>query len=398
MNRLPHVVFVCYYSLRCNSGAQIFGLANALAARGHEVTVFVPFDPAATTELGTPAFRTLAFEEVDQWFAELPRNQPWHGVLHAWTPRENVRKFSSALCRRLGCPHIVHLEDNEPYITSTNLGVPFEVLRRMDSDKLTEMIGDRLSHPHHFDKFLAAAAGVTGLIDRLMEFASAHQEQLVFWPGFNEKLFYPRPRNDSFRHSHGIADEEICLAYAGNVASANRNEVRSLYLAVALLCRMGLPARLVRAGEDYCDLLPFPLQEVSPRVVALGRVPHSSVPDIYSMADFYVQPGRSDPFNDFRFPSKLPEFFAMGRPVLLPHTNLGRFVRADIDAIVLREGSAFEIADQIRRLKETPELAGRLSRAAQSFAESNFLWRNIAEKVGTFYTIVLRQSVSSCPK
>ena len=39
------------------------------------------------------------------------------------------------------------------------------------------------------------------------------------------------------------------------------------------------------------------------------------IADILCLADVLIQPGRPDPFNDLRFPSKLPEFFAMGKPV-----------------------------------------------------------------------------------
>ena len=52
--------------------------------------------------------------------------------------------------------------------------------------------------------------------------------------------------------------------------------------------------------------------------------PRSELPDYYALADVLIQPGRADDFNDFRIPSKLPEFFAMGLPVVLPPTNVGR--------------------------------------------------------------------------
>jgi len=390
MSRPLHIVFACYYSLRCNSGAQLHSLANHLVRRGHQVTVFVPFDPAATLELGETLFTTRSFADLGGWLAESAAAlAPGRAVLHVWTPRENVRKFTQQFTAASPLPYIVHLEDNEPLITASNLGAPFDELAGLEPGRLTELVGDRLTHPHHFRPFLAGAAGITALIDRLMEFAPSSARQLVFWPGYDETLFSPAPRNDELRRQHGIAATELCLVYAGNVASANRDEVRSLYLSVAVLQRMGLPAKLIRAGEDYAPLFDQPLPEVDSRVISLGRLPHQDIPALYAMADFLVQPGRAGPFNDYRFPSKLPEFFASGRPVLLPGANLGRFVRDGIDALVLQDGHAMEIAEKIAGLVRVPGQVQQLAENAARFAQEHFQWRDIAKKMEGLYLDVL---------
>ena len=50
-------------------------------------------------------------------------------------------------------------------------------------------------------------------------------------------------------------------------------------------------------------------------------------PQLLVAADILVQPdGSPGPFNDYRFPSKLPDFFASGRPVVLPKTNIGLYL------------------------------------------------------------------------
>jgi len=391
MNRATDIYFVCYYSLACNSGAQIFSLANHLAARGHAVTVFVPFEPEATATLGEAAFRTLPFSALEE--AVPPGAARGPAVAHVWTPRENVRRFTARLLALRPMPYVVHLEDNEPLITSTNTGIDFQLLAQRPADEVERIVGERLTNPQHFVPFLAGAAGITGLIDRLMEFAPAGPRQLVFWPGFNERLFQPQPRNDAARRALGIADHELCLAYAGNVATVNRDEVRSLYLSVAVLGRMGIPARLIRAGEDYVPLEVDQLTEVAPRVITLGKRPHRDIPAVYAMADFLVQPGRPDPFNEFRFPSKLPEFFAMGRPVLLPATNLGRFVRDGHDAVVLREGHGMEIAERIAPIAKDQEKRRQLGEHALAFARDHFQWHQIAARVEGLYREVLAKPV-----
>ena len=47
------------------------------------------------------------------------------------------------------------------------------------------------------------------------------------------------------------------------------------------------------------------------------------LPALLRLADVLVQPGESNRFNTHRLPSKLPEFLASGRPVIMPRANLG---------------------------------------------------------------------------
>ena len=98
-----------------------------------------------------------------------------------------------------------------------------------------------------------------------------------------------------------------------------------------------------------------------------------------------MQPGGPDEFNDYRFPSKLPEFFALGRPVVLPRTNLGTLVRHGTDAYVLDRADATGIAAAVRELRTDRGLAEKLGRGAVAFADRHFSWRRSAEALANFH-------------
>src|SRR5262249_51803852 len=153
-----------------------------------------------------------------------------------------------------------------------------------------------------------------------------HVPTQVFWPGYSERLFRPQAPDATLRRALGIADDRFVVTYNGNAHSANAAEMRSLYLAIALLNRVGRPVTLLRLGVDGLDFLGEARPWVQPHVVALGGRPHAEQPRYLALADALVQPGRSDAFNDYRFPSKLPEFLAMARAVVLPATNIGRYL------------------------------------------------------------------------
>jgi glycosyltransferase involved in cell wall biosynthesis len=98
-----------------------------------------------------------------------------------------------------------------------------------------------------------------------------------------------------------------------------------------------------------------------------------------------VQPGADNTFNEFRLPGKLPEFFAMDRPVLLPRTNLGRFVRHHEDAWVLDKVDALGVVDAVLQLRGDTALRERLAAGAVAFAREHFDWKRNARALADFY-------------
>jgi glycosyltransferase involved in cell wall biosynthesis len=162
--------------------------------------------------------------------------------------------------------------------------------------------------------------------------------------------------------------------------------VRELYTAVFELNRAGTPVTLIRTGLDRVDFLGTMAGAVAPHVLSLGQVMHHHhLPPLMALADLFVQPGVPDAFNDYRFPSKLPEFFAIGRPVVLPRTNLGTTLRHGTDAHVLDRADAAGIARAITELRNDRALSERLARGAAAFAAENFSWRRSADTLASFY-------------
>jgi glycosyltransferase involved in cell wall biosynthesis len=162
--------------------------------------------------------------------------------------------------------------------------------------------------------------------------------------------------------------------------------MRELYAAVLRLNEGAVPVTLVRTGLDRVDFLGAMAPQVRPHVIELGQIlHHRHLPPLMALADIFVQPGVPDPFNDYRFPSKLPEFFSVGRPVVLPKTNLGLHVRHGIDAYVLDRADAAGIAGAVRELRADRALYDRLSRGALEFGESHFSWARSGAGLASFY-------------
>ena len=384
-----NVLFVNYWDFTSNSAIHLFNLANELDRAGVGAAVAVTEDPGGVDLIGRPRFQALDFRQARRGELRFPDGGP-PTLVHAWTPREAVRELVQELAARYGCPYVVHLEDNEDMVTANALGLTFEQL-----DGVNGFVPETVAHPRLMRSFLAGAAGLSVIVDRLLEFRPDGVPTEVVWPAYEPDLFTADPPDPALRRRLGIADDESVIVYAGNAHHSNAAELRSLHLAVAAVNRAGRPLKLVRLGRDYIQFVERELRSVERHVVRVPLQPRAEVPRYMRLADVLVQPGRTDGFDDYRFPSKLPEFFATGRPVVLPATNIGRFVKDGDEAILLHRGDALEIAAAVERILDDSALRLRLGRGARAFAERSFSWSASAERLRRLYERALRPSAVS---
>lgn len=374
----------------------IFSIANELAIRGVESVVMVPGDPSTVSAHGEPQFSVLQYDDARRRPLVFPDGRG-PDLIHAWTPREPVRRMSEGLMHRYEVPYIVHLEDNEEALTEAEFGNrSFAELRDLPPRLLDEILPSHCVHPTYYPAFIAGAAGVTALIDTLFEFKPDELPGLVFWPGFDAAFADSQP-DRSCRKSLGLQDSDLMVVYNGNVHRTNAGEVRSLVLAVASLRRLGYPLTLVKTGWNHEDVPYYREGRKKGFIVDIGFRPRAEIPRLILAADVLVQPGRAGSFNDYRFPSKLPEILVSGVPVILPPTNIGRFLTDDVDCVLLEQGHSLDIAAKLEPLLKQPELRRRIGAAGREFALRNLTWNKAADKLMTFYDDVLVPRLGTTP-
>jgi glycosyltransferase involved in cell wall biosynthesis len=379
-----NILFVLYGDFTCNSALHVAALANALIDLGYDCVVAGPSHKETIVALPRAKFMALEFAEWET-LPELFVDRLGPTLVHAWTPRENVRKFTEQVRRAYDIPVIVHLEDNEAAILESRLGYSAEELARLSPQELDARVPEHLSHPQRSQEFLAAAAGITTIVDKLVSTTPPGVPTLTFWPAADPHIYFPREPDPSLRAALGIGGTDTVLLYHGNVHAANAAEVGSLYEAVAHLNSAGHRTFLIRAGRDDEGLMTQPNSSIRPYLIHLGYVAPRFLAELMRLADYFVQPGVPGTFNDFRFPSKLPEFFAIGRPVILPRSNLGTALRHGEDAFVLPEATAETIAAAVLTLHRDRELTARLSAGALAFSARYFSWTRTAEQLLEFY-------------
>jgi glycosyltransferase involved in cell wall biosynthesis len=392
------VVFVNYGHFNSNSGGHIAHFANSLSDHGAEVVVIGNGDPTTLSDYGRQSFRAVGIPET---FADFPEDviqslSNGDAVLHAWTPRGNVVTLVTRLVKETGVDYVVHLEDNEEILLASALKMsPHDMLAMSDAE-LDNLTPAHLSHPRKAAEFMSRAAGVTLIVPTLNKFCPTGRPTLLLEPGVDHNLFSPEPdasKLQALRDELYIERDATVLVYHGNIHAANVAEVFSLYTAVLILRRRGHNVVLIRAGVDYTDRLDVSYQFLKGDWVKnLGFLDRSRLIDILKLADLFVQPGTAGDFNDFRLPSKLPEFLSLGRPVLLPKSNIGLRMTDGENAILLSRGDGVEIADLIERLLADPDKMAALGQHAREFAISEFDWNRSGRKLLDFYTQIVRST------
>lgn len=387
-----NILFANYGDFTSNSLNHIGLFARALTARGHACVVAVPSDKDTIRMIADPAFAPKTYEEV----LAAPRCFPdgrGADILHAWTPRENVRRFALAYRHAVPGRTLVHLEDNEDHLLSAMLRCRTDELRTASGLRLADSAPRALSHPVRYRAFLRVADGATTIVDTLREFVPDGIPALTLPPGVDFSLYTPQPPDAALRAKLGLPEGAKVIVYTGSNTFANEREIRELYEAVALLNAWGIVTRLVRTGL-YSTKFSEPLPpEWAAHVVDMGFVEKAMLPRLLALADVLVQPGHTGEFNDYRLPSKLPEMLAMGRPVIAPASNVGRLLRDGMDAVLLAEGTAPEMALACERVLGNTSLAQRLADNAAKFARAHFELGAVSDRLESFYREALGRPI-----
>ena len=380
-----------------NSAIQAFHFGNELTEIGWDVTLAGVGDPTTIRKVGKARFETITHHDLPA-LTERWRRDPQPAVVFAWTPREVVRRATESVIRPLGLPYTVHLEDNEEYLLATKVGMTMPEMRRLTMAEQDRLAPPDQIHPTHSQEFLAGANGVTVITEELNEFNRADRPHHVARPGIDTARFRPDLEPPLSRAAMGIGPDEFVIVYHGTVHFANQHEMLSLYLAIKLLARAGRRVRLVRLGEtELGGVDPLAFGALRDGVIELGAVEWRDIPRYLALADAYVQPGATNDFNRYRLPSKLPEFLAMGRPVILPNCNIGHDLVHEENALLLEEGTALEIVAMIERLLDDRELRDRLAEGSRRFALEQLSWEDNSVSLARFLRGLIDAQASTAP-
>jgi glycosyltransferase involved in cell wall biosynthesis len=386
------VCLVCHGPVTCNSGRHVLSIARELRLLGRDVSICVP------TLEGSDAFSVheIKIQSFDSHIASLNRTEDI--LYHYWTPREIIREFHISICNRLSrkIKYLIHLEDDEMIILKDQMNLSELDINYKTANCTTLQVPPNLTHPVHGRNFIHKAIAVTTLSKYLLEDVSM-LPNAVFWPSYDSPFEQQFDQNaiDSIRRELNIPKGNHIVTYIGNMHFSNADEIRSLYIAVAIVNRMGLPLTLIRTGQDSVPLAEHGEPLLRQHARELGYIPKVQLPLLLQVANILVQPGRDDRWNRMRFPSKLPEFLVSGRPVILPRANLGAALQNGKNAIVLEHATASNIAEALLKWLPKSDACAVIGRSGREFALEHLQWKKAVQSVDQLYSRILQKEISS---
>ncbi len=384
-----NILFANYGDYETNSINHIAPFANRLCEQGISCIVAVPGNKGSAGQLETAYFQPATFNDCLGTPNHFPNALP-ADIIHAWTPRECVRKFVENYCKRYDCKVVVHLEDNEEHLISSYYRTPIEKLPLDEPPEGFDGWHDELSHPVNYRAFLALADATTTVIDKLRDFTSQDRPSMELLPGIDFEKFQHESTKKEVCELLDIEEKYSIIVYTGGVTSSNREDIRALYLATKLVNDQGHPLKLIKTGPNKDNFNASFAFDVDQYVIDIGIQPKEKLPKLLKAADILVQPGKANAFNLYRLPSKLPEFLAAGKPVITSNANLALRMGDGGECLKLDIGAPREIADLCIRIIENPELGHRLGQKGKAFAEKNFSIHSNTAKLLEFYELILK--------
>lgn len=201
-----------------------------------------------------------------------------------------------------------------------------------------------------------------------------------------ECILYLPPGADpaSLRETTRVAAREKCgldldrhyIGYLGNIYQ------RDADLLFNTLNRLrATDAHLLMVGDPSCRVP----EMVQARVTVTGRVPFESMLDHLSACDVLALPLSDTIANRGRWPSKVNEYVAVGRPTVACDVGDVANLLRDSDIGLLVRPEAADFASRIDELLEDPVRADHMGNRAREVARTSYSQDAIADKLEEFY-------------
>jgi len=367
-----NILFVLYGDLSTNTANPIRLFAQQLAKMGHECAIAIPSGEEVLLSTKSDEIRVYSYEGIFNKFGIVFSNNQLANVIHACTPRIGVLNFIQRYQVNWPTPLVIYLEDNEKWISQHFLGDSPEDLEAKSNWELSCQMPNSLSHPFDYPYFVAMADLVIVIQEKLkIEVPLFSKYEVIPW-GVDFDFFTMDQDSNYLREKYQINSGYKVAVYHGGLNGFTLPAIRDLCLAILQINKAGVPCILLRTGINpinfWDDLPPYANEFIRD----LGVLDRSELPGILSIADIFIQPGRINPFEDLRLPSKLLEFLAMGKPTLMPNVNIASTIRDGYEAILLQVGTPEEISASCLKLFSDPELMKNIGIQGRAYAKRNF--------------------------
>jgi glycosyltransferase involved in cell wall biosynthesis len=143
---------------------------------------------------------------------------------------------------------------------------------------------------------------------------------------------------------------------------------------------------LLLAGPTEHDVRPHLRDATSmANVRALGPVPYRKLPDCLAAADVFLMPYASKVSNIGRWPNKVGDYMAIGRPTVSNPVGEVKWLFEMYNIGALAEENPDSMAEQVSKYLDDPALREETGNRARTIAEEVFTWDRLLNQLETWY-------------
>ena len=409
--RITYIGFADFH--RYAGMKQLYHFAQEVCRQGHQAQILIAGNADTISALEEPPLTDI----IEMRFAgplltkavrrRVVGFQP--DIIHVWTPRHVPALAGWQLHRLTGARIIVDHEDDEDYHLgymrsnwivnwrkgSRRLVIPAIYLRNTMLAWIVPInktgnarCGAKETMTYRL--LMGAAVAHTAISPNLA--ASIKRESPakpvhVLYPGANLQMFKPQPRDSGLVSQLGLA-HNTALVYSGTMSLA----IFSWFMEVLVhVIKQHDDVRLILIGEDGFR---SEAQRVARKMGTesfyhlIGQAPYTQVPRYLSLADILIQ-HPIDQANHLRLPAKLPEYLAMGKPVITFASGIGESLVDRVHVRKLFTDDPIEASRAICELLDAPAMRQSLGKSARSLAEERFDWEKNGNHLMAIYETLM---------
>jgi glycosyltransferase involved in cell wall biosynthesis len=185
------------------------------------------------------------------------------------------------------------------------------------------------------------------------------------------------------RPQFGIPDGAFVLVFSTLDAALDADLV---FRSIAVLKQKHPETLLVMTGNQRDRLMKMADQAgIAEHFIHLGFVPDEDFPKTLACADVFLLPLRDKVANRGRWPCKIGDYLACGRPVISNPTGEMKILLSEERIGLLANETPEGFAQTIELLIENPSLRAELGAEARRVAETRLAWNGIIEGLERAY-------------
>lgn len=406
--------------------------ANRLVAAGHDV-LFLLNGACDTVELmaDSPKYALTEVSFRHGLLSPVTRRAVEEfspEIVHIWTPRHVPARVGIDVAVHHAARLVIHFEDDEEFVLRHFSGNTrfceddLELFRlfldeELDAARLEEIAGKldteflrvtALDPPSWAWIHPIVSAVAMRFADASTVISSAYREYLrelngdrpshLLYPGVDHERFMKAAGDSRLAAELGVEDRKVFL-YSGTIADIH--DFTSFMKAMPPVVRDHPESVLVQVGRNtipgITDRMIAELG-IEDHVVFTGAVPHHRMPEYLALADVFLAPVRPDDFNAHRLPAKIPEYMAVGRPMLIADHTFGLELEQGTEVEKVESDSPDEVADAMRRLLADPARWPAMGRRLRARSRELFDWDANTDRLIDFYEEILVETAEEIPE